>query len=152
MDSLSPFLSLSFSFRICAAVRPLCSLFRSHSDRFVEAGPPKLCTGVCLLSLPNGFPPAQTHPHMCTHSLSTCWPIFLLAHRLLSLDTDACSVRRECHRITMHPFPEQTVSHPRLPPLRGSKLLLLPVGATMTKHFNKTSPPGTVVQSGYQEM
>lgn len=74
-DGLSP----SFSFRICAADRPLCSLFRSYSDRFVEAGPPKLCTGVRLLSLPNGFPLALTHSLTHTRGHTPCLPAGLFS-------------------------------------------------------------------------
>lgn len=103
-----------------------------------------------------GLPSKHTHSHMCTHSSPAPCPIFLLAHHLLSPDTDACSVRRVCHRITMQPFSEQTAppqhhhthTHTLTPtPSEQAQAFLLTVEAAMTKHFNKTSPPGTVVRS-----
>ena len=118
------------------------------------------CVCVCV-SWTNTPTPTHTHVHTPT------WcPIFLLAHQLLCLHTDACSVRRVCHRITMQPFSEQTLPpplhlhhHPTVQPSTPSEgkhncscsLLKQP----WQNIFNKTSPPGDslcAVQSGYQWM
>lgn len=55
-------------------------------------------------------PCSSTHALTLAH-LSTWCPIFLLAHQ----NCDACSVRRVCQWITMHPFSQQTAPPPSSP-------------------------------------
>lgn len=90
---------------------------------------------------------------MCTHSSPTWCPIFLLAHQLLSMETEACSVKHVCHRITIHPFSEQTP--PTLTHSEGKhkcfcSLLEQPWQNILTRHLLLALL--CALQNGYQGM
>ena len=95
--------------------------------------------------------PTPTHVHTPRPSPTWC-PIFLLAHQLLCLHTDACSVRRVCHQITMQPFSEQTLpatttttprsSHPPTPSEGKHNCSCSLLRQPWQNIFNKTSPHG----------